>query len=81
MVAMAMLGIASAANALEPNDPKPPVQWGMNENQTKYIGDGCWRQWKVVKCTPYGNYGIYRYNPDWGKPKGSMTVLNKVKKG
>ena len=37
LVAMAMLGIASAANALEPNDPKPPVQWGMNENQTKYI--------------------------------------------
>jgi hypothetical protein len=81
LLMMVLAAIGSQSFALSPNDPKPPVSWGMNENQTKYIGDGCWKQWKIVKCTPYGNHGIYRYNPDWGKPKGPVTVLNKVKQG
>lgn len=49
------------------SDPIPPTKWNMNPTRTKYIGDGCWRDWKVVKCTPYGNYGKYRYNPNWNK--------------
>jgi hypothetical protein len=65
LVAMVFLGIASAANALEPGDPVPPSSWKMNLSKTKYIGDGCWREWKYVKCLPYGNYGENRYNPTY----------------
>ena len=65
LVAMVFLGIASAANALEAGDPVPPSSWRMNLAKTKYIGDGCWREWKYVKCLPYGNYGENRYNPTY----------------
>lgn len=60
-----LIGFAPASQALEPGDPVPPAEWRMNLAKTKYIGDGCWREWKYVKCTPYGNYGKNRYNPTY----------------
>lgn len=63
MVALSSLG--TQAHALGPGDPIPPSPWKMNLAKTKYIGDGCWREWKYVKCLPYGNYGINRYNPTY----------------
>ena len=65
LVAMVLLGIASASQALEPGDPKPPAEWRMNLSKTKYVGDGCWREWKYMKCLPYGNYGANRYVADY----------------
>lgn len=77
MVALASLSSTSYAEDTKPSDvwkywtldqdPLPPAQWKMTPGRTKYIGDGCWRDWKVTKCTPYGNYGKYRYVPGWNK--------------
>jgi hypothetical protein len=63
LLVMVMLGsLSPTASALQPGDPVPPLEWKMNLSKTKYIGNGCWREWKYVKCTPYGNYGKNRYN-------------------
>ena len=65
LLMMVLTAFGSQAFALSPGDPIPPSPWKMNLAKTKYIGDGCWREWKYVKCLPYGNYGQNRYNPTY----------------